>query len=71
VSVKELPERRTHVPADFSVGLSVLGLQLMSIRVCGEAQLISENYRPNPCEICGSSNSRVDLVAGAVEDVGG
>ncbi len=58
VSLKELPERRTHLPANFSVGLSVLGVDLMSVRLCGEAQMVSENYRPNPCERCGPAPAR-------------
>ncbi|MEP7054072.1 MAG: hypothetical protein ABI912_02345, partial [Actinomycetota bacterium] len=53
ISVKELPERRTHLPADFTVGLSVLGMQLLCVRLCGEAQMVSENFHPNPCEVCG------------------
>ncbi len=53
ISIKELPETRTHLPADFSVGLSMLGVDLLCVRLCGEAQVISEAYRPNPCERCG------------------
>jgi hypothetical protein len=53
ISLKELPERRTHLPADFTVGLSLLGVQLLCVRLCGEAQMVSENYHPNPCEHCG------------------
>jgi hypothetical protein len=48
----EFPSIRGHLPADFSVGLSVLGMDLAAIRLCGEAQIITEPYRPNPCEIC-------------------
>ena len=58
VSLKELPERRTHLPADFTVGLSLLGVQLMCVRLCGEAQMVSENYHPNPCERCGDVTTR-------------
>ena len=53
VRVKEIPSVRTHVPAAFTVGFSVLGLQVASIRLCGEAQVITEPYVPNPCEHCG------------------
>lgn len=49
----ELPSMRNHLPADFSVGLSILGLNVLCVRLCGEAQIISEPYRPNPCERCG------------------
>lgn len=60
LSVKELPETRTHLPADFTIGLSVLGMQLLGVRICGEAQLVSEAYAPNPCERCGGVNHRDD-----------
>lgn len=51
--LKEIPSIRGHLPADFSVGFSLLGVELAKIRLCGEAQMITEPYRPNPCEICG------------------
>jgi hypothetical protein len=54
VHLKEIPSVRTHVPAAFTVGFSVLGLQLASIRLCGEAQVITQPYVPNPCEHCGA-----------------
>jgi hypothetical protein len=54
----EFPSIRGHLPADFCVGLSLLGLDLATIRLCGEAQIITEPYRPNPCEICGPSIPR-------------
>jgi hypothetical protein len=53
VRLKEIPSVRAHVPAAFTVGFSILGLQLASVRVCGEAQVITEPYIPNPCENCG------------------
>lgn len=49
----ELPSIRGHLPADFCIGLSVLGKELISARLCGEAQIITEPYQPNPCETCG------------------
>ena len=52
VRLKEIPSIRGHVPANFTVGFSVLGLQLFCIRLCGEAQVITEPYKPNPCERC-------------------
>jgi hypothetical protein len=55
VRVKEAPSIRAHVPANFTVGFSVLGLQLACIRLCGEAQVITEPYVPNPCEVCGEA----------------
>lgn len=53
--IKEIPNIRAHLPADFSVGLSLLGMELMSVRLCGEAQVITEPYLPNPCERCGAN----------------
>ena len=52
----ELPSIRGHLPADFNVGLSLLGLELLCVRLCGEAQIITEPYRPNPCERCGQAH---------------
>jgi hypothetical protein len=49
----EFPSIRGHLPADFCVGLSVFGMEIANIRLCGEAQIITEPYRPNPCETCG------------------
>ena len=51
--LKEIPSIRTHVPALFTLGLSVLGYELVCARLCGEAQVITEPYEPNPCEHCG------------------
>jgi hypothetical protein len=53
VRLKEIPSIRTHVPANFTVGLSVLGYDVACVRLCGEAQVITEPYVPNPCEHCG------------------
>lgn len=49
----EIPSVRTHLPADFAVGFSLWGMEIGSVRICGEAQVITEPYRPNPCEVCG------------------
>lgn len=51
--LKEIPSIRAHVPADFSLALSVAGFELACLSLCGEAQVITEPYQPNPCEICG------------------
>jgi hypothetical protein len=53
VSIERIPDIRAHLPADYSVGLSLLGVELLCIRLCGEGQLITEPYHPNPCEVCG------------------
>jgi hypothetical protein len=54
MSIKEIPNVRAHLPADFTVGLSLLGIELLAVRLCGEAQMITEPYQPNPCEHCGA-----------------
>lgn len=53
LSLKEIPSVRVHLPVNFSLGLSLLGHKLFSARLCGEAQVITEPYEPNPCEHCG------------------
>lgn len=61
IRLTEFPQIRGHLPADFSVGLSVLGMDLAAIRLCGEAQIITEPYHPNPCEGCGPSRVQAGL----------
>jgi hypothetical protein len=58
IRLKEIPSVRAHVPADFSLGVSILGIDLVCFRLCGEAQVITEPYRPNPCERCGPDPGR-------------
>jgi hypothetical protein len=53
LAIKEIPSIRAHIPANFALGLSILGYDIACLRLCGEAQVITEPYRPNPCEICG------------------
>jgi hypothetical protein len=60
IRLTEFPSVRTHLPADFAVGFSFLGMELGAIRLCGEAQVITEPYRPNPCENCGPVVTRPD-----------
>jgi hypothetical protein len=54
--LKEIPSIRAHVPADFTLALSVAGFELACLSLCGEAQVITEPYNPNPCEICGQAH---------------
>jgi hypothetical protein len=54
LSIKEIPSIRAHLPANFSVGLSILGMELLCVHLCGEAQIITEPYVSNPCERCGT-----------------
>jgi hypothetical protein len=58
MSVEKIPDVRAHLPADFHVGFSLLGMELMCVRLCGEAQMITEPYVPNPCERCGERIER-------------
>ena len=67
IRLTELPSIRGHLPADFSVGLSVMGIDLLSLRLCGEAQIITEPYHPNPCEGCGPRLPNLASSLGEVE----
>jgi hypothetical protein len=53
LAITKIPDIRAHLPANFAVGFSVMGMELACIRLCGEAQVITEEFRPNPCEVCG------------------
>ena len=67
--IKEIPSIRAHVPANFRLGFSVLGLELAALNLCGEAQIITEPYVPNPCERCGGTVRQlppIDEYVGAV-----
>jgi hypothetical protein len=57
IGITELPSIRVHLPAQFTAALSILGHQLFCARLCGEAQLITEPYEPNPCERCRDQHS--------------
>ena len=48
--LKEIPSVRVHLPLDYRVALSVLGKELMCVRLCGQGQVITEPYVANPCE---------------------
>jgi len=71
VRIKEFPSIRGHIPANFTVGLSILGFQLLCLRLCGEAQVITEPYRPNPCEHCGAPSAQPTPVDDPRPPVGG
>jgi hypothetical protein len=53
VAITEIPRVRAHVPAHFTVGLKLFGMEVLCIDLCGEAQVITEPYHPNPAERCG------------------
>lgn len=52
VRIREFPSIRAHLPANFTVGFGLLGYELICVRLCGEAQIITEPYDPSPCEDC-------------------
>jgi len=52
--IREIPSFRAHIPANFRLGFSVLGVELAALHLCGEAQIITEPFVPNPCERCGA-----------------
>jgi hypothetical protein len=58
LSIKEIPSVRTHLPANYCVALSLFGVEIASVQLCGEGQIITEPYQPNPCEVCGGVSSR-------------
>lgn len=58
IRLTEFPSVRTHLPADFALGFTLWGMEIGALRLCGEAQIITEPYRPNPCESCSPSLTR-------------
>ena len=67
--IREIPSFRAHIPANFRLGLSILGVELAALNLCGEAQIITEPYVPNPCERCGGAARQfppTDNTVGAV-----
>jgi len=59
--LKEIPAIRAHLPLDYRVGLSLLGLEVLGVRLCGQGQVITEPYVANPCEARGSLQRQPDL----------
>ncbi len=53
LAITEIPSMRTHLPVNYCVGLSIFGVELAAVRLCGEGMIINEPYKPNPCEVCG------------------
>jgi len=52
VAITQIPEQRVHLPAHFQIGFSLLGVELWSLSLCGEAQVINEKYVPRRTEEC-------------------
>lgn len=61
IRIKEIPSVRVHLPVDYRVCVGLLGQELLSVRLCGQAQVITEPYVPNPCE-CGAPIRLIDQV---------
>jgi hypothetical protein len=59
--LKEIPSVRVHLPLDYRLGFSVLGAELLCLRLCGQGQVITEPYAPNPCEARTAVQQRLDL----------
>jgi hypothetical protein len=59
LGLKEVPRIRVHLPANFSICLSLLGRELLALKLCGEGQVISEPYVPGPCEEYGWDKDRL------------
>jgi hypothetical protein len=60
IAITQIPSVRTHLPANYCIGLSVLGVELAAIRLCGEGMIITEPYQPGPCEACGHPRTRLE-----------
>jgi hypothetical protein len=59
VAISSLPDlnlRIKEIPS-IRLGFSVFGVELAALHLCGEAQVITEPYVPNPCERCGPARS--------------
>tara|TARA_R110000751_G_scaffold247270_2_gene347092 strand:+ start:182 stop:679 length:498 start_codon:yes stop_codon:yes gene_type:complete len=50
--IKDLMKVRVRIPNYSNVCLKVLGVELMSVCMGGESQVITEPYRPNTAEQC-------------------
>ncbi len=65
VSIKEIPSVRVHLPANYALAFSWFGFELAAVRLCGEGQVITEPYKPNPCEVCGAGSATSAGMPGA------
>lgn len=61
LQIKVAPTR-VSTPANFKICLGMFGIELASIRLCGQGQVIAEPYVANPCE-CGGVPSRSGVVS--------
>ncbi len=58
--IKEIPSIRVHLPLNYCVGLAIFGFEILAVRLCGEGQVITEPYVPNPCE-CGYQKAGMNM----------
>ncbi len=52
VALAEVPKIRVHVPQHYDLGISLFGIELLSFSLCGESQIITEDYAPRRPESC-------------------
>lgn len=52
VAITKIPDVRTHLPAHYNLGISVLGVELFNFSLCGESQIITEEFIPKRMEFC-------------------
>lgn len=53
LAITEIPEVRTQLPSHYNLCFSLLGVEIMSLSLCGESQVITEKYKPRRMEeIC-------------------
>jgi hypothetical protein len=70
--VKEIPSVRVHMPMHYQLGFSVLGMEVLSLSLCGESMVITEPYQPNECELCRPARGRLqtnDRIQGEMDSL--
>ena len=61
IAIDRIPDVRAHLPVDVTLGMRVLGCELLALRLTGEAQVITEPFVPTPCEVAGPPPMRPQL----------
>ncbi len=52
IALTEFPKVRAHVPQHYDLGISLFGFEVLSFSLCGESQIITEEYVPRRPEKC-------------------
>jgi hypothetical protein len=52
IALTDVPDIRAHIPAQYDLGLSVFGIEILKLSLCGESQIITEKYEPRRAEAC-------------------